>query len=91
MIELHTGRFANALNKSQENKLLKQIEIAAIFAKSKGLSVFAGHGLNYINVTKIARIASIEELNIGHSIISRAVFVGLGRAVKEIKDLIKLK
>ena len=88
MVELHTGRFANAVNKKQENKLFKQIESAANFAKSNGLNVFAGHGLNYVNVNRIAKIASIEELNIGHSIISWAVFIGLGRAVKEMKSLI---
>jgi len=89
MIELHTGRFANAKDRSQENKFLKQIAQAVKFANSQGLKVFAGHGLNYNNVERIVKILGIEELNIGHSIISRAVFIGLGRAVKDMKDLIR--
>jgi len=88
MVELHTGSYANAVNKKQENKYLVGLKSAVAFAKSIGLTVFAGHGLNYNNVSKIAKIGGIEELNIGHSIISRAVFVGLGKAVKEMKTLI---
>ncbi|MFA5287313.1 MAG: pyridoxine 5'-phosphate synthase [Candidatus Omnitrophota bacterium] len=88
MIELHTGSYANAANKKQENKYLKELEAAVIFANSLDLRVFAGHGLNYNNVSKVAEIRGIEELNIGHSIISRAVFTGLGKAVREMKELI---
>lgn len=88
MIELHTGSYANAVNKKQENKYLLGLKSAVAFANSLGLTVFAGHGLNYNNVSKITKIYGIEELNIGHSIISRAVFVGLGKAVREMKELI---
>ncbi|MBN2831402.1 MAG: pyridoxine 5'-phosphate synthase [Candidatus Omnitrophica bacterium] len=88
MVELHTGRYANAENKKEENRYFEELKTAARFAKSLGLKVFAGHGLNYNNVSKIAGIEEIEELNIGHSIIARAVFVGLGRAIKEMRELI---
>jgi len=88
MIELHTGSYANATNKKQESKYLKELRLAVAFANSLGLKVFAGHGLNYSNVSNVAKIGGIEELNIGHSIISRAVFTGLGKAVKEMKELI---
>ena len=89
MIELHTGAYSNAADRAKEMKYLKELKRAVIFAKSQGLSVFAGHGLNYCNVLNVAKIKDIEELNIGHAIISRAVFVGLGQAIREMKDLIK--
>ncbi|MDD4981761.1 MAG: pyridoxine 5'-phosphate synthase [Candidatus Omnitrophota bacterium] len=88
MIELHTGRYANAKGKMQELKCLNELRSAAKFAKSLGMNVFAGHGLDYNNVTRVAVINEIEELNIGHSIVARGVFVGLGRAVKDMKELI---
>lgn len=88
MIELHTGAYANAKTTAGENMRLNELKRAVKFAQGIGLEVFAGHGLNYNNVTKVSAIKGIEELNIGHSIISRAVFVGLVRAVKEMKDLI---
>jgi len=89
MIELHTGRYADAKNDKKQDKYFKQLKTAAAYAKSKGLIVNAGHGLNYYNVTRVARIKEIEELNIGYSIVCRAVLVGLGRAVKEMKMLIR--
>ena len=89
MIELHTGCFANAASKAKEDEYFRGLKAAVIFAKKLKLRVFAGHGLNYNNVSRIAGIKDIEELNIGHSIISRAVFVGLGKAVREMKDLIQ--
>jgi len=88
IIELHTGRYADAKNAKLEDRYFKEIEKAAGYAYKKGLAVNAGHGLNYYNVTRIARIKNIEELNIGYSIICRAVFVGLARAVQEMKILI---
>lgn len=88
MVELHTGRFAEAKTLRQQDKYCRQIKDAALFARDLGFEVFAGHGLNYYNVGKIARIEEIEELNIGYSIICRALFVGLERAVKEMKALI---
>ena len=88
-IELHTGRYANASSKSEVTQQLRALMQSAKFARSLGLKVFAGHGLNYENVKRITEIKEIEELNIGHSIISRAVFVGLEDAVKEMLALVK--
>lgn len=87
-IEIHTGKYANAKDPIQQAKELRTIETAARFAADIGLHVNAGHGLNYDNVKNIAKIPEIEELNIGHSIISRALFVGFKTAVLEIKQLI---
>ncbi len=87
-IEIHTGKYALSSGKKQKNELLK-IKKAAQHAKKIGLSVFAGHGLNYHNVKAIADIDEIEELNIGYSIITRAVFFGLKNAIKEMINLIK--
>lgn len=87
-IEIHTGEFANA-PLSQKAKFANIIADAAIFAKSLGLNVHAGHGLNYQNVSLIAKIKEIEELNIGHSIISRAVFCGLKEAILQMKQIIE--
>jgi len=88
MIELHTGSYANAKNKTEEDRHFKELKFAVSFAKGLGFQVFAGHGLNYNNSARISAIKGIEELNIGHSIISRAVFVGLGNAIREMKELI---
>ncbi|HTP66889.1 MAG TPA: pyridoxine 5'-phosphate synthase [Geobacteraceae bacterium] len=88
-VEIHTGSFAEAKEwKSQEQELIK-IENAVKLAVKLGLGVNAGHGLNYINIKKVAAIGGIAEYNIGHSIISRAVLVGLDRAVREMVELIK--
>ena len=88
MIELHTGRYADARNKKEQDRYFKELETAVNYAKDKGLHVFAGHGLNYYNVSRVAKIEGIEELNIGYSIVCRAVLVGLERAVREMKTLI---
>lgn len=87
-IELHTGRYADAKNKQEQEKYFKQIVDSVVYAKKQGLHVFAGHGLNYHNVNRIAAIEGIEELNIGYSIVCRAVLVGLERAVKEMLALL---
>ena len=86
-IELHTGKYATTKNKARalELSILKE---STAKAKSYGLRVNAGHGLTYQNVEPIAAIEGIEELNIGHTIISRALSVGLSQAVKEMKSLI---
>ncbi|MFH0827354.1 MAG: pyridoxine 5'-phosphate synthase [Candidatus Omnitrophota bacterium] len=89
MIELHTGRYADAERKVEENKYFKEILTATRYAKGARLTVNAGHGLNYHNVSRIAGIKGIEELNIGYSIVCRAVLVGLSVAVKEMKNLMK--
>ena len=87
-IELHTGEYANA-SSSERMQQLRRLAKAATLARSLGLAVHAGHGLTYDNVTEVAAISELEELNIGHSIISRAVLVGLERAVREMLDLIR--
>lgn len=89
MIELHTGRYADAGKLEGEAKYLAELKTAAAYAAKKGLRVFAGHGLDYYNVARVAAIPEIEELNIGYSIICRSVMVGLGQAVKEMLLLIQ--
>jgi pyridoxine 5-phosphate synthase len=90
-VEIHTGAYANAaLEKDREREFVKIVDSAKL-AASLGLSVGAGHGLNYINVQRIAGIPEVQELNIGHSIISRAALVGIERAVREMKELINSK
>ncbi len=86
-IEFHTGTYARAKRRSDIAKELTRLKNMTAFAKGLGLRVAAGHGLNYENTRAVAQIDGIEELNIGHSIISRAVFVGLERAVKEMLKL----
>ena len=86
-IELHTGTYADLRGKAQVNELQKLTE-ASLLASDLGLIVNAGHGLNYQNVLKISSIYNINELNIGHSIVSRALAVGLENSVREMKKLI---
>ncbi|PMP76740.1 MAG: pyridoxine 5'-phosphate synthase [Sulfurihydrogenibium sp.] len=86
-IEIHTGEYANSYGKNTE-KEIQRIRETAIYAKEKGLKVYAGHGLNYENVVNIAKIKEIEELNIGHSIIANAIFLGLYEAVRKMKEII---
>ncbi|WP_180023358.1 pyridoxine 5'-phosphate synthase [Acinetobacter sp. YH1901134] len=88
-IELHTGAYADAETPEAQKVELERIIQGAEYAASKGLIVNAGHGLNLDNVTPIARIAQIHELNIGHSIIADAVFIGLAQSVKQMKAAIK--
>jgi len=88
VIELHTGTYANALGQARAHEL-ERVRAAAALGDSLGLVVNAGHGLNYHNVEPIAAIREIVELNIGHAIIARAVFDGLPKAVREMKDLMR--
>lgn len=88
-IELHTGAYADAETPEAQQAELERIIKGAEYAASKGLVVNAGHGLNLENVTSIAAIPQIHELNIGHSIIADAVFVGLAQAVQQMKAAIK--
>jgi len=88
-VELHTGRFCEARNEKDRQKELSRIVDAAKAAAKLGLGVAAGHGLNYENVRPIARIKEIDELNIGHAIVARAVLVGLERAVREMIQLMQ--
>jgi pyridoxine 5-phosphate synthase len=87
-IELHTGKYAENFDTGKEDKTFNDLKEATLFAQKLGLKVNAGHGLNYQNVKRILSIPGIIELNIGHSIISRAVFTGLPQAVKEMKYLL---
>jgi pyridoxine 5-phosphate synthase len=86
-VELHTGRYAHTWR--QGEAALDQLREAARYARQAGLAVHAGHGLTYLNVTPVARIAEIEELNIGHSIVSRAVLTGLDEAVRTMARLVR--
>jgi len=85
-VELHTGRYAGSWRRGEA--ALAEVGAAARQARTLGLAVHAGHGLTYENVGPVAALPEIEELNIGHSIISRAVFVGIERAVREMRERI---
>jgi pyridoxine 5-phosphate synthase len=88
VIELHTGRYADADTLANQSVELEKIRVAAHYAAGKGLYVNAGHGLDYHNVQAIAAITEIRELNIGHAIVAHAVMVGFASAVREMKRLI---
>lgn len=88
-VEIHTGEYANAEDIETQMEELEKIKSMALAASKLGLGVSAGHGLNYHNVRAVAQVEKIEELNIGHSIISRAVFVGMERAVRDMIALIR--
>jgi len=83
-IEIHTGEYANARSEHEQLELLEVVRGAAKRARELGMGVNAGHGLNYLNIIPFRSIEEIEEVSIGHAIISRAVFVGLDRAVREM-------
>ena len=87
-IELHTGLYARSKGKAAMEELYR-LRRAAYFAQLLGLGVNAGHGLNYQNVKPVARLPHIEELNIGHAVIARSVFVGIRKAVQEMVKLIR--
>jgi pyridoxine 5-phosphate synthase len=88
-VELHTGRYANARRVKEEQAEFEALAHAAKLGYKLGLGINAGHGLNYHNVRRLTQISEIVEYNIGHSIIARAVFVGLERAVREMKELVR--
>jgi len=89
-VEIHTGKYSDAPDEASRDKELGRITQAIRQAQRLGLRVNIGHGLDYQNVSPFTRIAGIEEYSIGHSIIARAVLVGLDRAVREMKELISL-
>ncbi|MGR9101446.1 MAG: pyridoxine 5'-phosphate synthase, partial [Gammaproteobacteria bacterium] len=89
VVELHTGGYADAENTEQRLQELERIRRAAGYARSAGLQVNAGHGLNYHNVQEICLIPEIVELNIGHSIVARAVITGLHQAVDDMKKIMR--
>lgn len=88
VIEIHTGQYADSVCPAEQAELLSQLEHGIAFAKKQDLIVNAGHGLNYHNTQEIAALQGIHELNIGHAIIARAMFVGLKDAVREMRDII---
>ncbi len=88
VVEIHTGLYANAKDAAQRRMELEKIAVMVDYAGSLGLQVNAGHGLHYHNIQAVAAIPAIVELNIGHAIISRALFSGLKSAVREMKRLI---
>ncbi|MBA2434103.1 MAG: pyridoxine 5'-phosphate synthase [Chthoniobacterales bacterium] len=89
MVELHTGALANAYTEKIEQQELERLQGAAIRASSFGLQVNAGHGINYRNISLIHRIPNLVELNVGHSIVARAIWVGLESAVSEMLTLMQ--
>ncbi|EAT59990.1 pyridoxine 5'-phosphate synthase [Chlorobium ferrooxidans] len=89
MVELHTGTYALKTDFAERDKEFERIREAASFAKSLGLKVVAGHGLNYLNIAPFKTIPEIEEVSIGHAIIARAVLTGLDSAVREMIRIIE--
>jgi pyridoxine 5-phosphate synthase len=87
-IEIHTGEYANARTYQEASDQFEKIRHTAELARSLDLGVNAGHGLNYVNIKPIVRITEIEEVSIGHAIISRAVITGLDRAIRDMADLL---
>lgn len=88
-IEIHTGTYCEARLTEDRQKELQKIEQATRAARKLGLGVNAGHGLDYLNIREVVALGGIEEFNIGHSIVSRAVLVGMERAVREMVALVK--
>jgi len=88
-IEIHTGAYAEARDWASQERELETIDTAIKLARKVGMGVNAGHGLNYVNIKALAAIGGIEEYNIGHSIMARAILVGLDRAVRDMVELIK--
>jgi pyridoxine 5-phosphate synthase len=87
-VEIHTGEYANARAEREQQELLDEIRAAVTHARQLGMGVNAGHGLNYFNIIPFRQVEGIDEVSIGHAIISRAVFVGLDRAVREMVELV---
>lgn len=91
MIEIHTGTYSDAKSDKVREREFKKVVASAIMGKKLGLGVNAGHGLHYHNTLEVAVIKEIDELSIGHSIIARAVFVGLDRAIRDMLELMKVQ
>lgn len=89
IIEIHTGRYAEARSEAEAGERFDRIADAVMQASDLGLGISAGHGLNYINVKRFRSLPQVEEYSIGHSIVARAVLVGLDRAVREMVSLVK--
>jgi len=88
-VEIHTGHYADARTDEEAGRLFKKITAGVKAAASLGLRVNLGHGLNYVNIRRFAGLTEVEEYSIGHSIISRAVLVGLERAVRDMAELVR--
>lgn len=88
-VEIQTARYSEAQTPAQRRQELELLEEAATLVEQLGLHLHMGHGLTYTNVQAVTRIAKLEELNIGHSIVSRAVLVGMERAVREMKEAMR--
>ncbi|MBI3411101.1 MAG: pyridoxine 5'-phosphate synthase [Planctomycetes bacterium] len=88
-VEIQTARYSEAKSAADRDRELSALSTAAEFARQHNLHVHLGHGLNYENVRHVVNIPGVEELNIGHAIVSRAVLVGMERAVREMKDAIR--
>lgn len=84
-VELHTGAYANAYGTPQRATELQRLRLGAVRARDLGLTVNAGHGINYVNIAEVRTLPHLHEMNIGHSIISRALFTGIEEAVREMK------
>jgi len=87
-VEFNTGRYAEARNRAAAQAELEKLRSASSLAAEQGLAVYAGHGLNYHNILQVRAIPELEEVNIGHSIVSRALVVGLERAVRDMVELL---
>ncbi len=88
-VEIQTASYSEATTAAERDQQIEILKEAVSFAKSRGLHVHLGHGLNYTNTHAVACLPGVEELNIGHSIVSRAVLVGMERAVREMKDILR--
>jgi pyridoxine 5-phosphate synthase len=88
-VEIQTARYSEARTHADRERELASLQESARFARQHGLQIHLGHGLNYTNVLPVCHIPGVEELNIGHSIVSRAVLVGIERAVREMKQVIR--
>lgn len=91
LIEIHTGIYANAKTEDDMFDELERVRVAAKHAKKLGLGVNAGHGLNYINIREFIAIGEIDEVSIGHAILARSMYVGIEKAIKEMRSLINSK
>ena len=87
--EIHTGRYCDATSEKEREREFQLISDAADIAFQMGLRVNAGHGLDYLTTSRVAALDTIEELSIGHAIITRSVFVGLDQAVREMKEIVR--
>jgi len=85
VVELHTGAYANAFGTPAAAGELERLRAGAVRAHGRGIKVNAGHGINYVNIAQVRTLPHLHELNIGHSILSRALFTGIDEAVREMK------